>query len=608
MQTSYWKFNITYILNGVMQTESSIPTILETAFDNWLSMASMERVSTVAFLGRSLQLPVHTEDWPAELRTSHVFRIATLSTSNISKLRSLPELDSLLISDLAVEDEGAQAIASLTGLTSLNLSNNNIGRAGAQAIAASLTGLKSLNLANNNIDYAGAEAIASLLAGLTSLDLSHNNIGEAGARAVLERWSERRPYSTSSRLDLRDNPGLSRLLPTEIFESDNAQALLAAYNRFGQAQGVGRTRPLGELKLLVVGNEAVGKTSLLRYLIHNQPRNPAERRTEGIALHERIEVQRWSPQQCDVKLNVWDFGGQEMLRGTHRFFLTERSLYVLVLEDRRQDDSSYEGFLKTIRNCGGESPIIVVINKSDAGKQDLELDETGLRRTYPNIVGFARTSCDPGSRAENSIADLRRLIIATIEQDPRLRHVRDPIPDNWLAIKERVTSLATKRSVLPHADFISLCEKPGEAVEKVADPDEQHALLGLLHQLGVIIAHGLARNAAAASREINLLDPNWLTGAIYRILEKAKSNENDGEFTQAQFGEWLDPRTYPARWHEFILAVMQESDIGLCFKLPVADEERYLIPEALPPGAPAPFEEVEQLLRFRYRYSYLLPA
>ena len=91
-------------------------------------------------------------------------------------------------------------------------------------------------------------------------------------------------------------------------------------------------------------------------------------------------MQSWSPQHCEVKLNVWDFGGQEMLRGTHRFFLTERSLYLLLLDDRRPDDRTYEGLLKAIRNCGGDSPILVAINKSDEGKQDLRLDEKGLRR------------------------------------------------------------------------------------------------------------------------------------------------------------------------------------------------------------------------------------
>ena len=59
------------------------------------------------------------------------------------------------------------------------------------------------------------------------------------------------------------------------------------------------------------------------------------------------------------------------MRGTHRFFLTSRSLYLLVLEDRRQDDRSIYEWLKTIKNRGANSPILVVINKSDEGKEEL---------------------------------------------------------------------------------------------------------------------------------------------------------------------------------------------------------------------------------------------
>lgn len=57
-----------------------------------------------------------------------------------------------------------------------------------------------------------------------------------------------------------------------------------------------------------------------------------------------------------------------MMRSTHRFFLTARSLYLLVLEDRREDDHSVRDWLKTIRNRGADSPILVVINKSDEGE------------------------------------------------------------------------------------------------------------------------------------------------------------------------------------------------------------------------------------------------
>jgi internalin A len=38
--------------------------------------------------------------------------------------------------------------------------------------------------------------------------------------------------------------------------------------------------------------------------------------------------------QDQAHLNVWDFGGQEIMHATHQFFLTRRSLYLLVLSGR----------------------------------------------------------------------------------------------------------------------------------------------------------------------------------------------------------------------------------------------------------------------------------
>jgi GTPase SAR1 family protein/Leucine-rich repeat (LRR) protein len=327
--------------------------------------------------------------------------------------------------------EGIKAIAaSLHGLTSLHLSRNNIGAEGAKAIAASLHGLTSLHLSHNNIGAEGAKAIAASLHGLTSLHLSHDNIGADGARALLDAWSSEERSGQLRDLDLRDNGDLGGLLPKEALETTDAQAILAAYRRFVLAQQEQTLRPLNELKLLVVGNEAVGKTSLLRYLMTGKPRDPSETKTAGIAQHEKIEVLGWSPDHCQVQLNAWDFGGQEMMRGTHRFFLTERSLYLLVLEDRRQDDRSIYDWMKTIRNRGGTSPVIVVINKSDAGKQDLRLDENGLQETYPNIAAFLRTSCDPGGWAASSIEKLRGKIVEIITRNDRLKHVHDQIPAN----------------------------------------------------------------------------------------------------------------------------------------------------------------------------------
>src|SRR5262249_2738538 len=148
---------------------------------------------------------------------------------------------------------------------------------------------------------------------------------------------------------------------------------------------------------------------------------------------------------------------------------TERSLYLLVLEDRRQDDRSIYDWMKTIRNRGGASPVIVVINKSDAGKEDLRLDENGLQETYRNIVAFLRSSCDPGDWAASSIEKLRAKIVDVITQNEHLKHVADPIPANWLRMKNRVRELAGQRAVLPHGDFIALCKDPGGGTDTIID-------------------------------------------------------------------------------------------------------------------------------------------
>src|SRR5262249_27225240 len=159
-------------------------------------------------------------------------------------------------------------------------------------------------------------------------------------------WLERPDAAKLTLLDLRHNGDLSSVLPPEALDTRDAQAILAAYRRFRAAGAARKLQPLNAAKLLVVGNEAVGKTSLIRYLVAGQPRNPSEPKTPGTVIHEKIVTRTWCPAGSGVALNIWDFGGQEIMHGTHRFFLTERSLYLLVLEARREDDRSVYDWLK----------------------------------------------------------------------------------------------------------------------------------------------------------------------------------------------------------------------------------------------------------------------
>jgi internalin A len=518
----------------------------------------------------------------------------------------LPQLRTLVLDNNGIGAEGAEAIASgLAKLTSLHLAFNEVGDDGARSIASGLPQLTNLDLRSNEVADDGAMAIASGLRQLTVLVLSYNAVADDGAKAI---FAAHLGEGGLRHLDLRKNR-LSRrgLLPPELLQTTNARSILAAYRRFATTPAV-ELLPLNEAKLLVVGNEAVGKTSLVRFLTTGVTRDPGEPKTLGTAISERIETRAWRDEGSPIQLNVWDFGGQEIMHGTHRFFLSERSLYLLVLEARREDDESVFSWLKTIRNRGGESPVIVVINKCDDGSHNLRVDETALQRDYPNVIGVVRTSCEPNQFAHQSIAGLRRLIADTLATNPLLSHARNGIPPPWLRVKAAVAALARDQSLLESRVYLDLCTG-GDERDRITDVNEQGALLLLLHDLGVVVAHGLARDAPAALREVTLLDPNWLTGAVYALLNAPQVLQQAGEFSRAQLPQWLNSALYPPHRHEYILDMMQSQDLSLCFRLPTTQgDERYLLPEALPSNEPDFGTWPPDSLRFRFDYDYLPPG
>ena len=171
--------------------------------------------------------------------------------------------------------------------------------------------------------------------------------------------------------------------------------------------------PLNEGKLILVGRGEVGKTSLVRRLAENDFWAD-ESKTQG------IKITNWSL-QCNsdlVRLNVWDFGGQEIMHATHQFFLTERSLYLLVLNGREGgEDVDAEYWLKHIESFGADLPVIVVQNK--ISQHPFDLNYRGLQARYPQINGFVKTDC----KEEIGLDELRELDLKRDCSDAGSTHV-----------------------------------------------------------------------------------------------------------------------------------------------------------------------------------------
>lgn len=340
----------------------------------------------------------------------------------------------------------------------------------------------------------------------------------------------------------------------------------------------GQKRPLNEAKMVLVGQGNVGKTSLVRRLVTGTY-DPWEPKTEGIA------IRPWQIQVNDtnVQLNVWDFGGQEIMHATHQFFLTKRTLYLLVLDSRlSEEENRLEYWLKMIQSFGGDSPIIIVANKTD--QQAPNLDYRGLQAKYPQVNAIVETSCASGIGLDKLQARIAREVT-------RMPHVRDALLTSWFEIKRDIEEL--KRDYIPYDTYVEICEAHG-----VVDERSQRTLIGFLHDLGIVLNF----QDDPRLEDTNILDPHWVTKGVYRILNDERLIRKHGRLARSDLDTLLSSRAYPRHKHQFILDMMRKFE--LCFAFDGVGEELFLVPDLLSKEAPDTGDWTHALA-FEYHYNVL---
>lgn len=354
------------------------------------------------------------------------------------------------------------------------------------------------------------------------------------------------------------------------------------------------TQPLLEAKILVLGQGAVGKTSLTKRLLDESAFDSLEPTTRGINIGEwPLQVSSTSADHAQsVRVRIWDFGGQEIMHATHQFFLTKRSLYLLVLDSRKgESESNLNYWLKIIQSYGGVSPVIIVMNKCDEFR--LELNERAIQREYaPNVAGFVHASAKTGEGLDK----LRQMIQTQISSMP---HVFNRVPNTYLRIKNEIEAIAHKKDFLEESEFDLICARNG-----LDNPDERKQLLRFLHDLGSVLNFDDPADPYGL-RDTKILNPEWVTKAVYRIINNPLLMEQrEGELEANQLGRILgDPERYPEKQHQYILDIMRKFE--LCFEFPTSQGKRYLIPELLPVREPDLDWTENHALRFEYHYEVL---
>ncbi|MBD1867453.1 leucine-rich repeat domain-containing protein [Cyanobacteria bacterium FACHB-471] len=517
-----------------------------------------------------------------------------LNSNQISEvpesITQLTNLTKLSLSSNQISEIPA-AIAQLTNLTALSLWVNQISE--IPETIAQLTNLTTLDLDRNQISEIPA-AVAQLI-NLTTLDLGRNQISEIPAAIAqlteletlnlrdnkIEKfpdWLEELPKLKT--LDLRGNP--LPISPEVLGSPDFGEDPGSVEDIFNYCRQLrsGKVRPLNEAKLLLVGQGSVGKTSLIKRLIDNQF-DRHQPQTDG------LNVRTWSVHvnSKGVRLNVWDFGGQEIYHATHQFFLTKRSLYLLVCNCRTsEDENRIEYWLKLIESFGGESPVIIIGNKND--EQPLDINRKALREKYLNIKAILETSC----QTSDGIDNLRAAIVREVGL---LSDVYNLLPLSWFEVKEHLENM--EQDCISYDKYTEICES-----KTIIEDYNQEQLIGLLHNLGLVLNF----RDHPFLQDTNVLNPDWVTQGIYTILsDETLKTQTKGILTHADLNRILNPQRYPKNRHHYLIELMRE--FQLCFQPPDCNPPRFLIPGLLPKDEPEHTTLEGDALEFQYHYRIL---
>jgi len=455
-------------------------------------------------------------------------------------------------------------IGKLTNLTELDLGSNQLSQLSPKI--GNLKNLSILYLDRNQLK----ELPASIgnLKKLKRLDLRNNQF--KSFPTILVDLNLESVWKDSSYEDGINVYGNSFEVPPVEIIKQGKQAIIEYFAALENEE----ERPLNEAKLILIGDGGAGKTSLMKCL-RGETFNPQESQTHGI----NIKTLEFLFNQQAIKLHGWDFGGQQIMHATHQFFLSKRSLYVLVLDSRRESQVDY--WLKHIQTFAENAPVIIVINKIDENPH-FDVSRRQLKEKYPNIKAFCRISC----ANSNGIDDLKNTIQNAL---PDIELINTLFPHRWFQVKNAIAQQAMQRNFTSYDHYIDICQQ-----YHISEESEQQTLINFLHDLGLVIHF-----SDAWLRETNVINPQWLTEAVYTIIN-APSLANHGKLLKNQLVNLLNNQLYPSHKHDYLLELMKKFE--LCFAL---DQQTFLLPDLFPVHEPDFDFDSQPAIHFILDYDFL---
>ncbi len=548
--------------------------------------------------------------------------------TDISVLKGLEQLTSLDLRDNQLTD--ISVLKDLKQLAELHLSENKLTDI---SVLKDLGQLKELYLGSNQLTDI---SVLKGLGQLTSLDLTENKLTDISVLKDLEQLTSL--YLSGNELTdisaLKDLKKLRTLwvsdnqissIPEFIFHLSDWKSIVnsildgnpvvnppiekikqgrEAVLEWFRANKVG----FKEIKILLVGEHNAGKTSLLKVLKQDEF-DENEPQTDGINIvdidFEKNQPRTFAKQKKlhGVKARFWDFGGQEILKATHKLFFTSRSLYILLFKVREDMDieNQVRDKVLEIKSGGGNSPILVVANQIDNYYGFEFINTYALQEEFPQIKAFLKISC----KERTNIEELKNILEKVI---PEAGFLSSEISEEEMALKNKIVDLTQEKSFIGEDEFNKISAEVG-----LVSSEARINAVDFLDKVGLVVYFSKIKIA-----DFYVLDPNWVTSGLYRIITSKKAAEQKGIVRINDLDDILNdeklkigaryqlfkpkPFNYTSKNERTYL-----SEILIAYKLAFKKNEDEIVLPSLLKGNPSDdvFKSFEQGKILHFIYSYI---
>ena len=372
--------------------------------------------------------------------------------------------------------------------------------------------------------------------------------------------------------------------------------------------------PVRACKVIFLGDGGVGKSYTIRRFCAGGKRESTNNpyyteETHGVEIGD-YRVERGAD---SFDIRFWDFGGQEILHSMHRCFLTEESCYVVMVRTRETESTARARYwLKAVETAAPRSPVLLFVNCWGNAKGDRAVDAPRLKEEFPQIKNVVYCSAKLSGKEEFR----RELMEPLTEMAAKSDMCGKSIPREWdqliRAIQERQKNAIEKReqNYLNREEYLELCKAAKIGDEKTSD------LLTLLNNLGVCFSYHREREGKQELSDYKLLNPIWLTNALYAIVEEGAApaqagiikldairtmlhNKPQAWFPKKDYRRVAPELVYEDEECQYILNVAER--FRLCYRV---DAEQIFFPALC--GADTPKDALTAPAGYPQHVSYLL--